>query len=59
MVQILLASFNGEKYIKEQLDSLLGQNDPDIRILVRDDASTDRTPEILEKYQEVCRNVWP
>ena len=52
MVQILLASYNGEKYIREQLDSLLGQNYPDIQILVRDDSSTDRTPEILEEYQE-------
>ena len=49
-VDILLASYNGEKYIAEQLDSLLAQTFKDIRIIIRDDGSTDRTPEIIEEY---------
>ena len=49
-IDILLASYNGEKYIAEQLDSLLAQTFKDFRILIRDDGSTDRTPEIIEEY---------
>ena len=51
MVDILLATYNGEKYIEEQLDSLLLQTYKDIRIIVRDDNSTDGTMDILCKYQ--------
>lgn len=48
--EILLAAFNGETYVAEQLDSLLAQSWPDFHITVSDDASTDRTPEILATY---------
>ncbi len=51
-ITVLLAAYNGEKYIAEQLDSILEQSVPGIRILVSDDGSTDRTPEILLEYQE-------
>ena len=50
MVDILLASYNGEPYIAEQLDSLFNQTYPDIRIILRDDASTDRTLAIAKAY---------
>ncbi len=43
MIEILLATYNGEKYIEEQIASLLQQTEQDFRILVRDDGSTDRT----------------
>ena len=46
-----MASYNGEKYIGQQLDSILGQTLPGIRILVSDDGSTDGTVEILKQYQ--------
>lgn len=49
-VQILLSSYNGEKYIKKQIDSLLNQNGIDISILIRDDGSIDSTTKILEDY---------
>jgi glycosyltransferase involved in cell wall biosynthesis len=48
-VQVLLSTYNGEKYIEEQILSILAQDYPDIKILVRDDGSTDRTVEILER----------
>lgn len=51
-VQILLASYNGEKFLHEQLDSLLGQSFQDFEILVRDDGSTDGTLDVLKEYQE-------
>lgn len=49
-VQILMSTYNGEIYIKEQIDSLLNQQDVEISILVRDDGSTDSTKEILREY---------
>ena len=51
-VTILLSTYNGEKYVEEQLDSIFKQTYKDIDILVRDDGSTDRTTEILEKYEK-------
>jgi glycosyltransferase involved in cell wall biosynthesis len=47
-VTVLLSTCNGSKYLQQQLDSLYGQTYPDIRILVRDDGSTDSTMAILE-----------
>ncbi|MEA2019881.1 MAG: glycosyltransferase family 2 protein [Campylobacterota bacterium] len=50
MIIILLSTYNGEKYIKEQLDSLYAQTYKKFQIFVRDDGSTDRTMEILKSY---------
>ena len=48
---ILMATYNGEKYIEEQLESILNQTFNDYVIYICDDKSTDLTYEILEKYQ--------
>ncbi|WP_047150872.1 glycosyltransferase family 2 protein [Aneurinibacillus tyrosinisolvens] len=50
-IQILLSTYNGEKYLEQQLDSLLQQIHLDIEILVRDDGSTDETLKILNRYR--------
>lgn len=50
-VQVLLSTYNGEKYLAELLDSVLGQNVPNLDILIRDDGSTDGTLHVLEKYE--------
>lgn len=55
MVEILMATYNGEKYIREQLDSILNQTYKDIRILIRDDGSKDRTIDIIKEYIEKYR----
>lgn len=57
-VFILMSTYNGEKYLREQLDSLLGQCGVDIGILVRDDGSTDGTLEILDEYQNKGLLTW-
>lgn len=49
-VDILLATYNGEKYLREQLDSLLNQTYTNFRIIISDDMSTDSTRKILEEY---------
>lgn len=50
-IVILLSTYNGEKYLEPQLQSLVGQQGVDAEILVRDDGSTDRTTEILDEWQ--------
>ena len=52
-----MCTYNGEKYIKEQLDSILNQKDLDVTILISDDCSTDNTPNILQFYSEKYSNV--
>lgn len=49
-VLVIMSTYNGEKYIREQLDSLYGQKDVELNLLVRDDGSKDNTIEILEEY---------
>lgn len=51
-VLILLSTYNGEKYIKEQLESLYDQRGVSIHILVRDDGSEDKTINVLQQYQQ-------
>lgn len=56
-VLILLATYNGSIYIREQLDSLYNQKGVSIHILVRDDGSTDNTLEILNEYKDRFSNI--
>ena len=51
-VAILLATYNGEKYIKEQLDSIIGQSFSDWHLLIHDDGSKDETVKIIKEYEE-------
>ena len=50
LITVLLAVFNGEKYLKQQIDSLLRQTVTDIKIVIRDDGSRDRSPQIIDDY---------
>lgn len=50
-VQILMATYNGQSYIKEQLESIYTQSYSNIKVLVRDDASSDNTKAILNQEQ--------
>ncbi|MGG4094718.1 glycosyltransferase family 2 protein [Paenibacillus lautus] len=52
-VQVLLSAYNGEKYISEQIQSILNQTHSSILILIRDDGSTDQTVEILEQLMKI------
>ena len=51
-IVILLSSYNGEDYLAEQLDSLLKQTYSNFIIIIRDDASTDSTEQIINHYVE-------
>lgn len=52
-VRVLLATHNGERFLGEQLDSILNQDGVDLEVLAADDASTDSTPELLEQRAAV------
>ena len=49
-ISILLSTYNVEKYLKAQLDSLFSQSYKNFKLIVRDDGSTDGTKEILNSY---------
>lgn len=58
-IAVLLASYNGVKYIKEQIDSILNQKEVDVTIFVSDDLSTDGTLEYLQDiYKDEKRLVY-
>jgi glycosyltransferase involved in cell wall biosynthesis len=50
LVSVIVPVFNGERYLRESLDSILQQTYPRTEILVMDDASTDDTPKIIASY---------
>ena len=56
-VYILLATYNGERFLPAQIDSLLAQDDPDWLLLVRDDGSTDGSLQILSQAARSDRRV--
>lgn len=51
LVDVLLATYNGSKYLEAQLDSIVAQTHQAFRILVSDDGSSDGTIEILQRYR--------
>ena len=56
-VDILVATCNGEKYVKEQIDSILNQTYENIRVIVSDDRSDDSTPKILKEIAKSDKRV--
>lgn len=52
MIEILMATYNGERYLREQLDSILNQTHVDWVLTIQDDCSTDGTVDILKEYQQ-------
>lgn len=56
-VQVLLSAYNGEKYIRCQIESILRQKDVQVMLLIRDDGSTDGTAHILRWYEQKYANI--
>lgn len=56
-VYVMLSSYNGEKYIEQQIESILKQKEVEVRLLIRDDGSTDRTVEIIRQYEKQWKNI--
>lgn len=57
-ILVLMATYNGEQYLEEQIQSLLDQQNVSVSILVRDDGSTDGTVSLLQHYQEKGTLQW-
>ncbi|MEY0099047.1 glycosyltransferase [Providencia stuartii] len=57
-VAVILSSYNGEKYIKEQIDSILAQKNIELDLYIRDDGSTDSTVKIVNEYIKKHNNIF-
>lgn len=56
-IEILMATYNGEKYVGEQIDSIIHQTYENWKLLIRDDNSTDKTLEILKEYEKKDKRI--
>lgn len=56
MVDIIMATYNGEMYVSEQIDSILNQTYKNFKLYIRDDGSSDNTIEIIKKYVNLYPN---
>lgn len=50
LVSVAMTTYNGEKYLKEQIDSILNQSYKNIELVICDDCSKDGTWNILQEY---------
>jgi glycosyltransferase involved in cell wall biosynthesis len=73
LISVCIPVYNGEKYLAQTLDSILGQTHREIEVVISDNASSDKTPGIIESYARrdsrivshrnaenlgYCRNIW-
>lgn len=56
-VAVVMCTYNGEKFLREQLDSILDQTYPISEIIIQDDRSTDGTVALLRQYEERHPNI--
>jgi len=56
-VAVLMSTYNGEKYLSIQIDSILAQEGVEVELYIRDDGSSDSTVEIINKYAEKDKRV--
>jgi len=57
IISVCIATYNGDKYIKEQLDSILCQLTEKDEIIISDDSSTDKTVKIIKSYKDNRINI--
>lgn len=56
-VQVLMSTYNGERYVEEQIRSVLNQQKVEVSLLIRDDGSMDRTCKIIDEYAMNHSNI--
>ena len=56
-IDVLMATYNGEKFVKEQIESILNQTYKNIRLIISDDCSKDNTVSILKEYEKKDNRV--
>lgn len=56
-VAVIVSTYNGERFLCEQMDSIINQQGVEVEIFVRDDGSTDNTISLLHKYYDKYNNI--
>lgn len=56
MLAVLMSTYNGSKYVKDQIESIINQTYQDLELFIRDDGSSDDTYSIINKYAELYPN---
>ncbi len=56
-IDVLMATYNGEKYVKSQIDSILNQTYKNLNLIILDDKSKDKTVAILKEYENKDKRV--
>lgn len=56
-VAVIMSTYNGEKFVREQLDSIINQTYKNVEIVVRDDGSSDNTVAIIKEYSQKYANI--
>lgn len=56
-VSMVIPAYNAENYIARCIDTVLAQSQPDVEVIVVNDGSSDRTPEIIDWYAQRYENV--
>ena len=57
-VAVLMSTYNGEKYLREQVKSIFQQEQVKVSLYVRDDGSTDNTIKIINELQKEYDNIF-
>ena len=57
MISVVMATYNGAKYLEAQLTSILAQTYSNIEVVIVDDASIDETVAIVNKYMQLHANI--
>ena len=57
-ISVAMATYNGEKYIKEQLESIISQSIQPHEVIICDDCSTDNTIEIIENLNNPIIKIY-
>lgn len=56
-IAVIMSTYNGEQYIKEQIDSILSQTGVEVELFIRDDGSNDGTVSIIKEYERNQDNI--
>lgn len=56
-VSVVMAAYNGERFIREQMDSILVQSYPIKELIIQDDCSTDSTLQIVAEYAKMDNRI--
>ena len=59
MVSVCMITYNGEKYVKDQIDSILKQLEDDDELIISDDSSTDSTVHIIKSITDSRIKLYP